>query len=131
MGRLNLRRRLSDESGSATIEAVLWMPVFVFILTLIFDTSLTFLGKAQVMRLMQDANRAYSTGQIRSLQEAEEFVRSGIEAMGANAEVTTWQIGNIVRTDVTLRAGDLSGVGVFQRIANTNIRLSSQHLVEG
>lgn len=131
MGRLNLRRRVSDESGSATIEVVLWMPVFVFILTLIFDTSVTFLGKAQILRLIQDANRAYSTGQIRSLQDAEEFVRSGVEAMGAKPEVVSQQIGNIVRTDVTLRAGDLATVGFLQRFANTDIRLSSQHLVEG
>lgn len=131
MGRLHLRKRVLDESGTATIETVLWMPVFVFILVLIFDTSLTFLGKAQILRLIQDANRAYATGQIRSLADAEDFVRTGVEAMGAKPQVASYQIGNIIRTDVTVRAGELGAIGFLQSIPALELRVTSQHLVEG
>lgn len=130
MGRLNLGRRAADESGSATIETVLWMPVFVFILTLIFDTSMVFLNKAEILQEMRNANRAFSIGQA-SLQETETRVRSFIEARGAEANVASTLQGTNIRTDVSLRAGDLGGVGFLQRIARTEMRLSSQHMVEG
>lgn len=103
----------------------------MFFLTLVFDTSLTFFNQSQILRMMQDANRAYSTGRIRSLDDTEAFVRSGIEAMGATPKVTSTLNGNIIRTTVEVRAGDLGGVGLLRMIADLELRMASQHLVEG
>ena len=47
-----LSRFRRDEEGSATIEAVLWIPMFMFLTVLIADTSFIFFGRAQAMRLI-------------------------------------------------------------------------------
>lgn len=127
----HIRRRLRDESGNATVEAVLWLPLFLLFLALVFDTSMTFFNQSQILRLTQDANRGVATGQIRSASEAEEFIRSGVQLLGANPTVSTVVAGNIVRSQVVVRAGDLGGVGLLGLIGNIELRIGSQHLLEG
>lgn len=131
MSRNWYRRRILDESGSATIETVLWIPVYVFFLTLIFDVSMIFLNQTQIMRAVQDANRSYSVGSLRSLQDAEAQIAANLAWLGGSPQVSSSQSGNIIRSTVQVRAGDLSGVGMLRRIANVDLTISSQHLVEG
>jgi len=47
-----------DEDGFATLEALIWIPIFVFFLVFILDTTFIFFGKAQALRFIQDGNRA-------------------------------------------------------------------------
>lgn len=123
--------RLSWLRGGATVETVLWLPVYVFFLTFVFDISMIFLNKSQILRLVQDANRAYSVGALRSLDETEARIRAGVAPFGANADVRSTEQDGIVVSRVQLRAGDLSGVGLLRRFANLPVTVSAQHLVEG
>ena len=59
-----LRRLLRAEEGSATVEVVLWIPFFLFLIALIADASLLFNRQAQMLRDVQNANRAYSVGRL-------------------------------------------------------------------
>lgn len=50
MATTNFRRMKSfwrNESGSGTIEMLLWMPAFVFMFIMISDASFIFYGKSQ------------------------------------------------------------------------------------
>ena len=58
------RRFIRHDNGGVTIEAVLWMPVFVALLCLVADASLIFGRQAEVLRVVQDANRAMSVGKF-------------------------------------------------------------------
>ncbi|EYD76104.1 hypothetical protein Rumeso_02293 [Rubellimicrobium mesophilum DSM 19309] len=49
-----------DEGGAVTVEAVLWIPFFFFVLMLITDTSMAFFSKAQAYRLIETYNRGYA-----------------------------------------------------------------------
>lgn len=126
-----LRRRWRDESGSATIETVLWMPVYVFFLALVFDSSFIFFNKTQVLRAVQDANRAYSIGRLKTLGETEAAIRSAVATIGAQAQVSSTLDNGVVRSVVQVRAGDLGGVGIINRIADVPITVVAHHVVEG
>lgn len=131
MGRPWVRRFIREPDGSATLETVLWMPVYVFLLTLVFDTSMVFFNQSQILRVIQDANRGYATGQIRTLAETEQAIQGAVARMGAEAKVSSTQTGSILRSEVTVRAGDLGGVGMLRRIGNIEFTLGAQHMVEG
>lgn len=123
----NFRR---SEDGAFTIEAVLWMPIFVALLVLIADASMLFGRKADVLRVIQDANRAMSIGRLREVADAEEYVTDRIGSFAPNAEIAITILDGVVRTVVTIPAGDLtSGVsgGVFNALT---VRVSAEHMLE-
>ena len=58
----NQERFWCDQDGSATIEAVLWIPMFFFMLLLVMEGSLIFNAQSLAMRIVQDTNRAIAVG---------------------------------------------------------------------
>ena len=124
------RRLWKDERGSATIEAVLWTPIFVFFILLVVDASMLFFNQAQVFRIVQDNNRAFAVGRVESLAETEANVRAALAAFSRDATVESTVQGNFLRTDVSVRAGDLGGVGLLAVFRDLQLRISAQHLVE-
>ena len=70
------KRFVKDDSGSTTVEAVLWMPFFMGLLALIVDASMLFNSQAQMLRFIQDANRAFSTGQLETTDQVGEILQA-------------------------------------------------------
>lgn len=129
--RQHLQRRFCrDESGSSTIEVVLWTPIFVFFLLLVVDASMLFFNQAQVLRIVQDHNRAFAVGRVETLEETEANVRSALATFSRDAEVTSAVQGGFLMTEVSLRAGDLGGVGMLAVFRDLQMRIAAQHLVE-
>ena len=124
------RRRLADESGSATLEAVLWTPVFLVLIALVFDASMIFMNRAHILRAIQDANRAYAVGRLDSTAATEQAIQTGAARFGAAVNASSTRQGDIIQSVVTVRAGDLSGVGLLQPFANLQLTLQAHHLVE-
>lgn len=62
----NAIHRRDDESGSITVEFVLWIPVFMVIIALTVDVSLMFLRQSNMWQVAQDTARQVSTRQIRT-----------------------------------------------------------------
>jgi Flp pilus assembly protein TadG len=121
---------LADECGAATIEAVLWMPTFAFLLALIADTSLMFGAQAEVLRIVQDANRSMSIGRIMSEDDAETFIRARIDRLSPNATVTTSVTDGVIRTVVDLPSSDLTATGFFAGYATITLRVTAYQLSE-
>ena len=124
---------VKDENGSATIEAVLWMPVFVFILVLIFDVSMMFHNQARLLGVTQTAARFYAVG---NENLARNYLQSQVAAFSTNAisgENFDFDIpeAGIVRSWVSVDAGDLGGVGMLKVISGIRINVSSHQMVEG
>jgi Flp pilus assembly protein TadG len=117
--------------GSATIETVLWMPVYVFFLSLVFDSSFIFFNKTQVLRAVQDANRAYSVGRFKTLEETEDAIRNVVAAIGGNPEVDSTVNNGVISSMVRIRAGDLGGIGLIRTLADVPITVTGHHVVEG
>lgn len=121
-----------SEDGSASIESLFWIPLFVFFLVLVLDVSFIFFGKARVLQSVQDGNRALSIGVLSTEEETEEFVQTLLSSYTANAVVnSTIDLANgVVTTDVTIPAVDLMIVGSIPVFRQTMIPVSAQHFLE-
>lgn len=54
----SLRSAVRAEDGTATIEAVIWLPLFLAAFTLVLDTAVIMHKQSYIMRAVQDGNRA-------------------------------------------------------------------------
>lgn len=120
----------SETRGSATIEAVLWLPVFIAIFALMTDAAMIFNGHSRVMRVVQDANRNLSIGRLESEVETEEYIIASLSDLSPNAVADTEIIAGVATTIVTVPATDLEILGMFSSLNAIDLRISSQHLIE-
>ena len=75
---------LQDESGTATIEAVLWLPVFIAFFCLVADASFIFFGQNKAYRIVQDANRKLSIGRLSTAVEVEQYITTQFASFAPN-----------------------------------------------
>jgi len=125
-----MKRWHRDERGSATIEAVLWLPMFVIFFVMIADVSLVFFRQTEVLRVVQDANRALSVGRFSGAAETEEYVKTAIAPLTTRAQVTTTVNSGVIDTVALVPVEDLVAVGMFNFLNGYNIAVQSNHYVE-
>lgn len=121
---------LRDESGSFTIETVMWLPVLVFLFCMIADASLMFGKQAQVMRVVQDANRALSVGRLQSDAEVEAYIAQQIAWMTTNAVIATDVTNGVISSTVSIPAGDMTATGFISAFSSLTVSVTAQHLSE-
>ena len=126
----------NNEDGSSTVEAVLWMPFFVVLLALIVDASMLFNSQAQMLRVVQDANRAYSTGQFGNPEQVQEYLVTRLAPMSERVSVpapvldTTEVPSGIIRTTASIPAADLNSIGLITALMNFDLSVTAQHYRE-
>lgn len=123
-------RRFRREDGAVTVEAALWVPFFVIILTMLADASTIFYGQARALQVAQDANRAYSIGTLASADDAETFVTDTLATMSPNATVETTSNDGLITTVVSLPASDLAAVGFFTALTSFRMQVVAQMVQE-
>lgn len=116
--------------GAISIEMVIWLPVFAVLIGLVADAALIFAKQAQVLRIVQDANRATSIGRMMSSAETEEFIESRIATISPNATVVTTIQAGVISSTVTMPASDLTATSLVAAFRSINVSVSSQHLSE-
>jgi Flp pilus assembly protein TadG len=111
----NVSRFCHDEDGSYTIEFVIWMPIFAILLAIVMNLSMIFYYESQMLRVVQDATRAFALGRFVVTQDsppadeqAEQYILNNLAFTGANLTV-----------DVNTGNGS-SGIGVVQTVVSTN-----------
>ena len=129
-----VRRYQQREDGSVTVEFVLWLPILVLLISLTADAALLFGAKANVLRVVQEANRAASIGQLGTVAEmpagAQDYVRNNIGFMADNATITSVVNGDVISTTVVIPSNDLIATGFLGRLANINVTINAQHMLE-
>ena len=128
--RRGLKRFARDTSGSASIESLFWIPIFTFILILIVDTSFIFFGRTQVLRIVQDNNRAFSVGRITSTDDLEDAIIAELLTLTPNAAVTSSVSNGIVTTLAVFPAVDLMAEGTMGAFIDVTMAVSSNQYVE-
>ena len=106
-----LIRNFSDDSGATTVEFVLWVPVFMFILMITVDVSLLFLRQSNLWYVARDVARQASLRQIDTQAE----IVSTAEALGTfGGDVPSAAESTLTNTEVTviLRV-EMVKVGIF------------------
>lgn len=124
------RRFARDESGTVTVEAVIWLPFLFVLLALITDISLAFFSKAEAFRAIQNGNRLYSINRLDDEAEVETWVESVFSATAPSAVATT--VTNADRTLVATQvAYPVQSILLFTNVPDSwMIRVQSQHYVE-
>ncbi len=121
---------ISSERGSATIEAVLWMPMFFGLFILMADSALIFNGQSQIMRIIHDGNRNYSIGRITSEAETETYIETALANYGPNLKAITRVDNGVITTTVSVPATDLTATKLLAAVAPITLQIASQHLME-
>lgn len=125
-----VRRFLRREDGTASVEAVLWMPLFIALFGLIVDTSLIFYGQSKVLRVVQDGNRNLSIGRLDSEASTETYITNELAALNVTANVDSTITAGVVRTDVSFGAAQLQALGFFSSLLGLTVSVSSEHMIE-
>ena len=127
------RRFTHRQDGTASVEAVLWFPMFGLISGLLVDASVVFHGQAEVTRVVQDANRNISIGRFTTEAEVESFISSQLKNLGVNPKTVDAQLDpneNFIYTSVVVPAKSLQLIGYFSGLMNLDLEINAVHLLE-
>lgn len=136
MTRFRLKSRFADflreSDGSATIEFVLWLPLLTGIIALSADTALFFAMKAQVVRIVQDANRAASIGRLDGVDATVEFIE---DQLGGYAEVADIEVelldgDSLISTTVSIPTEEITATELLVALSVDTMTVNGQHLLE-
>jgi hypothetical protein len=140
-----IKRFREDQSGTATIESLLWMPLFFFLFILIIDVSMVFYGKSEVLRFVQNENRTLSvwvgTEPDWEAEEAAAEVRLRGRIVGLMRNASPSELAgvtvdiekdgnNIINTTVSLPGRPMMAVGSLPNFSATRITVRAQHYKE-
>lgn len=129
--RRHARDFLRSEAGSYTIESVIWLPIYVFVLALMMNVSMVFFNESQILRVVQDSNRSFSVGRITTLEAVEQYVIERIAYLDVTPTVNSQLVDGIIYTNLSIPATDLMPFGMLHKFfAGTNIVVSAQQIVE-
>ncbi len=107
----SMRKRLNHfwncDSGSFTIESVIWMPIFFILMALTMNLSMMFFSEAQILRVVQQVSRAHSLGLYKTDLEAENDLVERLSYFGAKFDVAATKTFNRATATVQVSATDL------------------------
>lgn len=122
---------ITDQEGSYTIESVIWLPIYVFILAIMMNVSMVFFNESQMLRVVQDSNRSFAVGRINTLEAAEQYVRDRLSYLEVTPVVNSQLVDGIIYTDLSVPATQLMPFSMLHKFfAGTNIIVSAQQIVE-
>jgi Flp pilus assembly protein TadG len=79
---------LGDDSGSETVQFVVWLPLFAFLLVIVTDASYLFLYHTEMENVARDTARRMTTGDITSQADAETHAYTQLLESNQPYEVT-------------------------------------------
>lgn len=129
------RKRSSEfsevEDGTATVEAVLWFPIFILVFFLAFDTAMMFKAETDAIRVVQDANRLASIGRLATTADTEAYIENRLNKLSPNANATTTiNAVGVIQTNVEIPASDVGQIGKFKAFRDLILTVSAEHLKE-
>jgi Flp pilus assembly protein TadG len=127
-----LRRRrgiVGNEEGSATVEAVIWLPVLFYVLALSIDVTMVFHGYSRVIRVVEDVNRGISIGRIKTIDEGKAKIAANLSSY-KNVKSTISIVDGVVVTNVSVPVTSLVVIGAVKPMLDKNIAIKTQQYVE-
>lgn len=119
----------ADESGSVTIEFVLWVPVFVLILALTVDISILFMTRANLWAVARDTTRYMATG-LYSNDDAEDYAAGIVSRWGEDYTIDASRDGNLVTMEISVAMSDVSPINILSLFSEGNIRVGLSQRIE-
>ncbi len=128
-----LARFLRRDDGTATVEAVLWFPIFIAVFGLMVDAAMIFHGQSKVLRVVQDANRNLSIGRLDTDAEVEAYINAQLALVGVTPSRTEAQsdlTAGTVSTLVVVPAREFQLLGYFTVFNSLEVPVAAQHMRE-
>jgi Flp pilus assembly protein TadG len=120
-----------SEDGNMTIESVIWVPIFAIILAFIMNISLVFFAESQMLRVVQDGNRAFSLGRLEDAAAVENYILANLANLDATLTIATTVAGGFISTTLDATAGDLMPLNIMTSVFDSVIiNVSAQQIVE-
>lgn len=107
-------RFLRDERGSATIEFVLWVPVFVVLLVATTDATILYLSHTEMWNVSRDIARRIAVGDITEAEAVTEAQKE-LFLYSRSYQVAT-AVGIDVVVEIQTNVGDASVFGFFKPV---------------
>lgn len=123
-------RFLRRECGTATVEAVLWFPIFIAVFGLMVDAAMIFHGQAKVLRVIQDGNRNLSIGRLTTTTQTEDYIEGVLANLRITATATTTITAGVATTTVSVAANQLQMLGYFSALDSLVIDVTAEHMIE-
>lgn len=127
-----VRRFLKRDTGSLSVEAVLWLPMFLILLIVIVDTSLVFSRRAQAIRIVEDANRGMSMYRLTSEAETTDYILSRVQQFSPTAQAGTVMdpTTRVIRSALAMPLHELDALGFFSLFPRQQIVIVAYHMRE-
>jgi len=133
-----VRHFFRDENGSYTLEFVIWMPIFAILLAIVMNLSMVFYYESQMLRVTQDATRAYSLGRfIESTEngtaevQAEQYIQANLNFINAPLTIDVNTVGSVAQATVRANAADMMPFSLMSApFKLVEVGIMSQYIIE-
>jgi len=102
---------LCDEHGSATIEFVIWVPLYVVLLVAVTDASILYLSHTEMWNAARDTARRISVGAL-TAADAPDRAGEMLLLSGRSYTVAASDAGPVI-VEISVGVGDASIFGFF------------------
>ncbi len=109
-----LRRFIRDQTGTATIEFVLWVPVYVILLVAVTDASILYLTHTEMWNAARDTARRISVGAINAAG-APDHAAKNLLLSGRTYTLAASDAGPVI-VEISVNVGDASVFGFFKPV---------------
>ncbi len=109
-----IRRFIRDQTGTATIEFVLWVPVYVILLVAVTDASILYLSHTEMWNAARDTARRISVGGINAA-DAPGYASNKLLLSGRTYTLSASDAGPVM-VEISVNVGDASIFGFFKPV---------------
>ena len=95
------------------------------------NISLVFFSESQILRVVQDGNRAFSLGRLDDATAVENYILNRLSYLDANITIATTISGGFVMTTLKVPASNLMPLNIMTgAFEGVNMNVSAQQIVE-
>ncbi len=116
--------------GSATIETVLIVPVFMLLMFVTVDAALTFSNHTQVMRTVHDVNRQLSVGKLSSESDVVSEIQAQLLRLSPNATITALIDNGTITSNVSFPLSDILAFGSMTNFDEYTLNVEATNYIE-
>ncbi len=109
-----LHRFIRDQTGTATIEFVLWVPVYVITLVAVTDASILYLTHTEMWNAARDSARRISVGAM-AAADAPDRAREKLLLSARTYTFAASDAGPVI-VQISVNVGDASVFGFFKPV---------------
>jgi len=126
----NPSKFIHSDDGAVTVEAALWLPFILFFFIGIGELALIYHGQTRTLEVAQDATRLISIGELMTETESSDYISAQLANFTSNATSTNQVDKGLITTVVSVPASDFAPFGFFTSLANFNVTVVAQQVVE-